>query len=347
MNMKDLAKLLGVSRQTVSAVLNGKEWVSQETRDRVLKAIREYNYAPNQHAVSLTGKGTRLLGVVLRDISNPFYTQIAMGIESVARASQYSILYHNTFENHDYEVEAIRSLISFRVSGIIISPIQLGVDLSHLQHVASLGIPIVSIDKLPNINCHSISFADREAAFRATCYLAERGHNDLAFIKGPESAASARERLQGFKDCVASRGLTVKDEWMVDPGTTEKERHDAIYRLLKDPANRPSAIFCFNDLLAVSVYKAAHELGIRIPQDLSVVGFDDIEIAQLLGPPLTTVRTDSYKVGEQAAQMIMSDLKGKGEKVQDVTYTPELVERSSVASHELAAAGAGGARKKR
>src|SRR5690606_6584775 len=146
MNMKDLAKLLGVSRQTVSAVLNGKEWVSQETRDRVMKAIREYNYAPNQHAVSLTGKGTKLLGVVLRDISNPFYTQIAMGIENVARKSGYSILYHNTFENHDHEVDAVRSLISFRVSGLIISPIQLGVDLSHLRHVASLGIPIVSID---------------------------------------------------------------------------------------------------------------------------------------------------------------------------------------------------------
>jgi DNA-binding LacI/PurR family transcriptional regulator len=263
--------------------------------------------------------------VVLRDISNPFYTQIAMGIESVARASQYSILYHNTFENHDYEVDAIRSLVSFRVSGIIISPIQLGVDLSHLQHVTSLGVPIVSIDKLPNINCHSISFANRDAAFKATCYLADRGHTELAFIKGPESASSAKERLQGFSDCMAQRHLAVRDEWLVDPGTTEGERHEAIYRMLKDPDNRPTAIFCFNDLLAVSVYKAAHELGIRIPQDLSVVGFDDIEIASLLGPPLTTVRTESYKVGVEAAHMIMSDLKGAGEKVKDVKHMPELV----------------------
>lgn len=331
MNMKDLAKLLGVSRQTVSAVLNGKEWVSQETRNRVLEAIREHNYSPNQHAVSLTGKSTKLLGVVLRDISNPFYTQIAMGIESVARASGYSILYHNTFENHDHEVDAIRSLLSFRVSGIIISPIQVGVDLSHLEHVTSLGIPMVSIDKLPNILCHSISFADHEAAYKAASYLADQGHDKIAFIKGPESAASAKERLSGFLECVDKRGLKVPGQWLVDPGTTDRERHDAIFALLKDPAKRPSAVFCFNDLLAVSVYKAAHELGIRIPQELSVAGFDDIEIASLLGPPLTTVRTDSYKVGVEAAEMVMAELNGASSKLKDIRHTPQLVERSSVA----------------
>jgi DNA-binding LacI/PurR family transcriptional regulator len=331
MNMKDLAKLLGVSRQTVSAVLNGKEWVSQETRARVLQAIREHNYAPNQHAVSLTGKSTKLLGVVLRDISNPFYTQIAMGIESVARASGYSILYHNTFENHDHEVDAIRSLLSFRVSGIIISPIQVGVDLSHLEHVTTVGIPMVSIDKLPNIQCHSISFADHDAAFKAACYMADQGHERIAFIKGPESAASAKERLSGFLECAQKRNLNVPKDWLVDPGTTDRERHDAIYELIKDPAKRPTAVFCFNDLLAVSVYKAAHELGIRIPQDLSVVGFDDIEIASLLGPALTTVRTDSYKVGVEAAEMVMAELKGATSKLKDIRHTPQLVERSSVA----------------
>ncbi len=331
MNMKDLAKLLGVSRQTVSAVLNGKDWVSLETRERVMQAIRDHNYSPNQHAVSLTGKSSKLLGVVLRDISNPFYTQIAMGIEKVARAGGYSILYHNTFEDHNYEVDAIRALVSFRVSGIIISPIQLGVDLSHLKHVTTLGIPIVSIDKLPDIPCHSISFADHEAAYRATCYLSDQGHTDIAFLKGPESAASAKERLSGFLECAEKKSLTVRPEWMVNPGHTEKERHNAIIRLLKNSANRPTAVFCFNDLLAVGVYKAAHELRLEIPRDLSVVGFDDIPIASLLGPPLTTVRTDSYKVGVEASQMIMADLMGSGPEITDVRHTPELVERQSVA----------------
>lgn len=331
MNMKDLAKLLGVSRQTVSAVLNGKDWVSQDTRDRVLKAIRDHNYAPNQHAISLTGKSTRLLGVVLRDISNPFYTQIAMGIESAARASGYSILYHNTFENHDYEVDAIRSLISFRVSGIIISPIQVGVDLSHLKSIVSLDIPLVSIDKLPDIACHSISFANHEAAFEATCYLADQGHTKIAFVKGPESVEPATERLSGFMACSRERGHSVPEEWLVDPGTTEQQRHSAIYDLLKDPAKRPTAVFCFNDMLAVSLYKAAHELQIRIPHDLSVVGFDDIPIAPLLGPPLTTVRTDSHRVGTEAARMIMDDLQGtNSDGLRDVRHTPELVVRQSV-----------------
>lgn len=331
MNMKDLAQLLGLSRQTVSAVLNGKDWVSRETRERVLKAIREHNYAPNQHAISLTGKSTKLIGVVLRDISNPFYTQIALGIESVARNSGYSILYHNTFENHHYEVDAIRSLISFRVSGIIISPIQLGVDLSHLEHVTSLGLPIVSIDKLPNIKCHSISFADRQAAFEATSHLAEKGHTKIAFIKGPKSAATAEERLSGFLEAVKKHKLNIPKEWIIDPGTREEDRHQVIHELLGDPKKRPTAVFCFNDLLAVSVYQAAHDLELKIPQNLSVVGFDDITIAQLLGPPLTTVRTDAYKVGVEAAEMVLSDLQGEQTINKDIRYTPTLVSRNSVA----------------
>lgn len=332
MNMKELAKILGVSRQTVSAVLNGKTWVSSDTRDRVLTAIRQYNYMPNQHAVSLTGKGIKLLGVVLRDISNPFYTQIAMGIESVARSQGYSILYHNTFEKHDYEVEAIRSLISFRVSGIIVSPIQLGVDLTHLAHVGSLGIPLVSIDRLPDVRCHSISFENHQAVRTATNYLVEKGHRDIAFIQGPHSVTTARERLQGFTDSMQAHGLPTRKEWMVDPGTTDKERHEAIHNLLKNKQQRPSAIFCFNDLLAVSVYKAAHELGIRIPDELSVMGFDDIEIASLLGPPLTTVRTDSYEVGEEAARLVLSELADATVEPRDIRHLPELVERGSVAA---------------
>lgn len=332
MNMKELANLLGVSRQTVSAVLNNKEWVSQETRERVLQAIREHNYAPNQHAVTLTGKKSRLLGVVLRDISNPFYTQVALGIESVARASGYSILYHNTFENHEYEVNAIRSLISFRVSGIIISPVLVGVDLSHLQHVCASGLPLVSIDKIPAVNCHSLSFANEEAAFEATGYLVEKGHRRIAYVKGPESAVSARERLAGFKTCMARHGLSVPEDWMVDPGTTEEQRHEAIFRLLNNPDHRPTAVFCFNDLLAVSVYKAAHELRIRIPDDLSVVGFDDVPIASLLGPSLTTVATASREVGVEAAQMIMTALESKTPPpVADIRHTPKLKIRSSVA----------------
>ncbi len=331
MNMKDLAELIGVSRQTVSAVLNGKDWVSEETRQRVLQAIQDHNYSPNQHAVSLTGKRTRLLGVVLRDISNPFYTQVALGIENVARSSGYSILYHNTFENHSYEVDAIRSLISFRVSGIIISPIQVGVDLTHLQHAATLGLPMVSIDKLPGVECHSISFANHDAAYQATAYLADLGHTQIAFLKGPESAATASERRAGFLECCKDRGLAVNENFLVDTGTTEQDRHAAIYKLLKNPARRPSAIFCFNDLLAVSVYKAAHELQIRVPQDLSVVGFDDVPIAELLGPPLTTMRIDSYQVGVEAAEMIITDLQGGADKQEhrDVRHAPSLIKRQS------------------
>ncbi|MCX7018598.1 MAG: LacI family DNA-binding transcriptional regulator [Candidatus Sumerlaeota bacterium] len=333
MKMKDVAALLGVSRQTVSAVLNGKEWVSEETRRRVLETIDEHGYTPNPHAVSLAGKSAPLIGVVLRDISNMFYTQLAMGIESVTRSEGYDILYYNTFENHDYEVEAVHSLLSYRVSGVIISPIILGMDLSHLWKLWRSGTPFVSIDKIPSLINHSISFENERAAYDATRYLIGRGHRRLAFLGGPESSISAQARLMGHKSCLLDHGIAINGKWIAGAGTDEAQRNAAAHKVLDDPARRPTAVLCFNDLVAINVYKAAHALHLHIPNDLSVMGFDDIEMASLLGPPLTTMRLDSYRAGAEAARIVMESINrnyAPASEIKQIEYAPELIERESV-----------------
>lgn len=332
MNMSDVARIAGVSRQTVSAVLNNRPWVSEETRQRILDIIREHNYAPNQHAVTLKGKATNLLGVVLGDLSNPFFTQVALGIESVARSHQYGILYHNTFEYHDYEVAAIRSLVAYRVAGIIISPIIVGADLSHLWQVHTGGTPIVSLDKIPGFTTPAISFADEEGAYAATRYLIECGHRRIAFLGGPTSSASARARLMGFRSCMVDHGVPIAPRLVAGAGTSEDDRAAAARALLMEPAERPTAILCFNDRVALTVYKIAHELQIRIPEDLSVMGFDDIELASVLGPPLTTMRLDAYGAGAEAASLVLAQIRGEASEARkDVRFPAQLVKRQSVA----------------
>lgn len=323
--------MVGVSRQTVSAVINNKSWVSEETRQKVMQAISEHNYMPNQHAVTLKGKATKLLGVVLGDLSNPFFTQVALGIESVARSYQYGILYHNTFENHEYEVEAIRSLAAYRVAGVIISPIVIGTDLSHLWQVYTKGTPLVSLDKLPGFGCHAISFADEEGAYEATRYLLECGHTQIAFLGGPPSQASAQARLMGFRSCMVDMGVPLPPRRIAGAGNSEEDRASAARALLIDPADRPTAILCYNDRIALTVYKIACELQIRIPDDLSVMGFDDIELASVLGPPLTTMRLDAYGAGAEAASVILSQIRGEASSQRrNVQFPAQLVKRDSV-----------------
>lgn len=330
MKMKDLAKRVGLSRQTVSAVLNDKTWVSEKTRQKVLKAVNELQYTPNQHAVTLRGKASKLIGVVLRDISNPFYTQLALGVESVARANNYGILYYNTLENHTYEVEAIRSLTSYRVSGIIISPLAIGVDHSHLQSTIANETPLVSIDDIPDVHCLSVSFANEKASFEATSYLISMGHKKIAFIKGPKTASSGEDRLRGFLDCMEKNKLNVPPSYIISGDLSNDEAGKEIKMLISAKNAPPTAILCFSDMIALSVYKAAHDLKLKIPENISVVGFDDIEIASVLGPALTTMKLDSFIAGKKAAQMILDEIRGTDEPLKSIKLTPELIKRESV-----------------
>jgi DNA-binding LacI/PurR family transcriptional regulator len=334
LKMEDIARLSGVSRQTVSAVLNGKDWVSQGTRDHVLRVIEQHQYTPNRQALSLAGKRTRLIGVVLRDISNPFYTQLAMGIEAVAREHAHGLLYYNTHEDHDIEVEATRELVGFNADGLIISPVLVGVDLDHLWRTAQKGKPLVSIDRVPGLACDCVEFDNEPAARDATRHLLSRGHRRIGFLGGPETSSSAQQRLNGFRAELLEHGARLDPALVRGAGATADERHAAARALLTlPPAKRPTAILCFNDLIAISVYRVAHDLRLRIPDDVSVVGFDDIEMAALLGPPLTTVRLDSREAGATAARLLIERLEAEGEKApaRRVMMKPLLVERGSVA----------------
>lgn len=333
MKMEDIARLAGVSRQTVSAVMNGKSWVTEATRRRVMEVVEAHNYAPNQHAVSLVGGSSSLIGVVLRDIGNPFYSQVALGIESVARAKGYSLLYYNTFESHATEVSAIQSALAYNVAGVIISPVLVGVDLKHLWDFRQRGKVLVSLDQIPGMQTHYVAFTNEEAAYEATQYLVGLGHKRIGYLGGPESSASNQARLMGFKRCLVDKGMSPDSAVIVGNATTPEDRNRAAHEVLSmEKSKRPTAVLCFNDLLAISVYKSAHDLGMRIPDDISVVGMDDIEMAELLGPPLTTMRLHAREAGAAAAELAIEAIASSDPQKapKQRIFEPKLIERGSV-----------------
>lgn len=334
MKMKDIARLSGVTRQTVSAVLNDKSWVSDETRRRVEKVIEQHNYTPNLHATSLTGKATKLIGVILRDISNPFYSQIAVGIETVLSREGYSLLYVNTFEDHHREVKGIQNLIAYNTDGIIVTPILVGVDLGHLWRVKERNRPMVTIDRIPGMQNHFIDFDDEKSAYRATEHFIEMGHRHIGFLGGPETSTTAQARERGFRQCLRDHDLAATAPPVINAGTTEEQRYAAIDEML-GLEKIPSAILCFNDLVAINTYQQAHAKGLKIPDDLSLIGFDDIETSKLLAPPLTSVRLQAKEAGEAAAEMLLDVIKrDKNEADSSLLskiFHPELIIRGSVA----------------
>jgi DNA-binding LacI/PurR family transcriptional regulator len=275
-----------------------------------------------------------LIGVILRDISNPFFTQVDMGIEEVARQKNYSLLYYNSLESHEAEVAAIQALESFNVAGAIISPVLVGVDLGHLANFVEKGRVLVSIDHVPSVETHSVGFENEKGAFAAVQYLVNAGHRRIAYLAGPETSSSNEARFMGYRRALKSAGIAYDKELMLGAGTTPQERIAAASAMLSRPrTTRPTAIFCFNDLIAIAVYKVAHRLRLRIPQDISLVGFDDIDMAELLGPPLTTMRLHAREAGARAAEIMISAVNAKGDfPAERVAFEPELVERESVAS---------------
>lgn len=329
MTMSEIARLSGVARSTVHAVLVGKTWVSEETRSKVMEVVQKYNYRPNRMAASLVGKPTKLIGLLLRDLLNPFNSQLIEGVQGVLAEHQYSTLLLNPLDRHEEEVRAIEVALGYQVDGMIIAPLQLGVDLQHLHRLRDSGKPFVTLGRIPGIPTSYVAVDEQQAAFLATEHLIQHGHRHICHLRGPHSALAAEERVTGFKNALLRHGLRFDETMIVDAGTLPREGYDAAMPLLSGQV-RPTAVLCYNDLIAAGVYKAAAELHLSIPSTLSVVGIDDIELAAVFGPPLTTVRQPCHELGQALAQLLLNLLAEPAHPPQAQLLPVELVCRQSV-----------------
>ncbi|MBI9101760.1 MAG: LacI family DNA-binding transcriptional regulator [Spirochaetales bacterium] len=334
LTMNDIAELSGCARSTVYAVLNHKSWVSENTRKKVQKVIAEHQWTPDRMAAGLVGGSTNLIALILKDVLNPFNSQIVEGINSVLRPLDYNALLLSTMDEHSRELEALKVARSYRVDGMIITPQQVGVDLSHLWKIKEAGEPCITFGCSPGIDFSYLDLDEGASTVRIVGYLSELGHRRIGFLKGPDTSLSAKQREDGFREAVMMKQLEYRPEYSGKGGATLKDGFEGAKKLfsLEVP---PTALICYNDLVAAGAYRAAEESGLSIPGDVSIVGFDDIELASVFGPPLTTVRQPCFEMGQWMARQVIAEIdkKRSGEPVvtESKQFIGELIIRESTA----------------
>lgn len=330
---EDIARLSGVSRTTVFAVVKGKPGVSEKTRDRVLAVIREHGYQNGLVQKSLLGEVSKTIGVVVGNINNPFFTEVVSGIHGVLRARGYQhMLYHGTEERPEEGAEEFEALGTYDLRGYIISAGESEQYEKHIRWVLESTRPLVTIMEAPGLETNTVRFDNRKGSRDATHYLIAKGHRRIACLTGPVRSATAKERILGFVESLVAHEVEFNDAMIVRAGDTSEDGYRAALKVLAKPETRPTALLCCNDLVAIGCYKAAHELGLHIPNDVSVVGFDGIDMGEVMGPPLTTLSVFPREIGRLAAEMLLEVVSGGNHRQGHLERIVEhrLIERESV-----------------
>jgi LacI family transcriptional regulator len=342
----DVAKLAGVSTATAARALGGYGSVSPATLQRVQAAAAELGYRPNALARSMITGLTHTVGVVLADIENPFFYGALRGITDTARSRGFDVLLANTDEDPADERKAIAALVERRVEGLILCPTD-GESRAHLSALIESGMPIVLLDRpMRGLKADSVGLDNRQAAADATRHLIDLGHRRIGIITGgpPETEASLRRprmkgverignttfpaRAAGFRDAMLAAGIEPRPEYLSAGGFHRHEAEAATTELMQ-LAEPPTAIIAFDSILTLGALLAFRRLGLRCPEDVSLVGFDDAEWAEVVSPPLSVVRQPVYDIGAKACQLLLDRIKSPERKPSSHRLKGTFVERSS------------------
>jgi LacI family transcriptional regulator len=310
----------------VSNFLNKPAVVGLETQERVRKAIAELGFRRHESARQLRAGASRTIAYVLLDAANPFFTDVAQGIEEVAEQAGLALYLCNSHEDREREAHYLDLLAEQRVRGVLITP--LDVDGRRLVELVELGIPLVLVDRRGTTHSHcSVSVDDILGGELAVGHLVEMGHRRIAFVGGPFSIGQVRERFEGSQRAAAGADL-VKIE---TAALNVNEGRRAGQRILGTPARaRPTAAFCANDLLAIGLLQELTQRGLAIPNDFAIVGYDDIDFAAAAAIPLTSVRQPRRELGRAAAELLLEEARDDGSHVhRAVRFDPELIVRAS------------------
>ena len=333
-NIREVALRAGVSVGTVSNVLNRPELVAEPTRDRVYAAIEELGFVRNDSARQLRVGRSRTLGLVVLDVANPFFTDVARGVEDTANRHGLAVILCNTDEDPRKEASHLDLLAEMRVQGVLINPIDTDGRIAALR---GRGTPVVLFDRLgdPDIEC-SVAVDDVLGGRLAAQHLVETGHSTILFVGGPLTLRQVQERHEGASSVVAATNGAVTMDVLtttalnVAAGRAAGDRIAASAgRSDADGGGLPSAIFCANDLLALGVLQALTHAGIRVPADVAIVGYDDIDFAAAAAVPLTSVRQPRQQLGRTAAELLLAETMEEQHVHRQVVFEPELIVRDS------------------
>jgi LacI family transcriptional regulator len=327
--IKDVARAAGVSTATVSHVVNKTRFVTEETRARVMRAIEDCNYYPNAHARSLASGRSNTLGLLISDISNPFFPELVKSIETVAFERGHEVILANTDYNDERTINNVRRFIERKVAGVALMTSEF--DKSLIDELARFSVPVVFLDIGSAGTCMSNIVVDYEAGIsEAITHLHWLGHRRIAYIGGPSRLRSAAKRLDAFRDSMAQH-FPDSPPFEIYESDFRLEGGRRVAREMLDAGNLPTAVVVANDMMALGAMQEFHERGLHLPDAISIIGFDDIAFAELSNPPLTTVCLPRVELGRKAVEALMAIIEHPERQGVEINVSTHLVLRDSTA----------------
>ncbi len=330
----DVAKEAGVSKGTVSAVINAKNSVRPGTRDHILKIMKELNFRPRGVARNLKStQQDKSIGVIIKDLNYPFYTSITSGVKEYAETKGYSVVVSSSENDLECEKKFSHFFSSKDIKGVIIAPIVEGSsEIEHLFKLRMINYPFVLLEDVKGIQANVVAIDNLKAIKRAVKYLIDNGHTKIVHFAGPPNSSHTQERIEGFRHAFSERTLVFRKDMIVSVGSEYEEsyKNTAHYFKNKNKEDYPTAIVCFNDGQALAVMTVLKELNIKVPDDISIVGNDDIYYARIYPVPLTTIRAPKLEIGRKAAEILIKNIESPELlPVEKVVLDTKLVIRES------------------
>lgn len=332
--IEDVAKKADVSKGTISAVINGKNSVKPETRDNILAVMKELNFRPKGVARNLKNDTQdKSIGIIIKDLNYPFYTAIASGVREYAKSKGYSVIVASSENNHEYEKKLSHLFSAKDIKGTIIAPIVAGtVEIEHLFRLKMINYPFVLLEDVKGIQANVVAIDNIRAIKKAVKYLIENGHTKIVHFAGPAYSSHTQERIEGFRHAFSESTLVFQKDMVVHIGSNYDEAFKKTKDYFKDKNKNdyPTAIVCFNDMQALAVMAVLKELNIKIPEDISIIGNDDIYYAKIYPVPLTTISAPQHEIGKKAAEILIRNIEApKLLPVERVVFETEFVIRKS------------------
>ena len=331
--ISEIAKLANVSKSAVSIVLNNKMGVSEKTRKKVLDTIKKYNYYPNHLAQSLAARETKTIGLVIKEIDNPYFAKVMKGVYDACSRLGYTVLLGSSELSSEKESEIINALLNKRVDGLLISPLQSEEsDFTYLANLLTDNYPLVVLGDVKNYSTNRVDIDNTKAAYDAVSYLIKLGHTKIAHFAGAGYSGHAQKRLEGYKQALIDNNIPINKNYIIQVEPFTPNGYKAAMELFSKYTAMPTAVFCYNDLVAIGLINALTELKIDVPNSVSIVGFDNIDFSEYVKIPLTTIQMPAYEIGKVAATLLIKQITEPSAVLNEkIILEHKLIERNSCA----------------
>lgn len=332
--INDVANRAGVSKGTVSAVINHKSSVKSSTREHILKVMKDLNFRPKGQARNLKGNHIeRSIGLIIRELDNPFYNALAVGVKKYANSKDYIVFITSSESDHENEENISQLFAAKDVKGTIIAPVINGsVEIDHLFRLKMINYPFVMLEEVQGIQANVVSINNVKATKEAVKYLIKCGITNVINFCGPEFASHTHERINGFRIAFSESHLVFNKELLIPCGAHFRDGYNSGIEYFKNINSNqfPLGVICYNDVVAFGLLSALHELNIKVPEKVSVIGNDDIEFARHWSPALTTISTPIEELGHKAAEILIKNIESKEIlPIQKITLNAKLIIRET------------------